>query len=138
MYLTLQPDSIIFGTPTISHIVNVMKEKEIDALATPWANARVAHLLLVHTMTAIKVGDGAAEECSPDGYDQVMFTQNIETIEAFSSHIVLVKVERPILEDVLMSWPRPYGLKMAPCCRASPYKTCTQSCSKAVRRQSWL
>ena len=24
---------IILGTPTISHIVNVMKEKEIDALA---------------------------------------------------------------------------------------------------------
>ena len=25
-------------------------------------------------------------------YDQVMFTQNVETIEAFSSHMVLVKV----------------------------------------------
>ena len=31
---------VILGTPTISHIVNVMKE--IDALATPCANARVA------------------------------------------------------------------------------------------------
>ena len=36
---------IILGTPTISHIVNVMKEREIDALVMPWANARVAHLL---------------------------------------------------------------------------------------------
>ena len=68
----------ILGTPTISCIVNVMKEKEMDALATPWANARVAHLLLVHRMTAIKVGDGAVEECSPDDYDQVIFTQNID------------------------------------------------------------
>ena len=85
---------VILGTPTIIHVVNVMKEKEINALATPWANARVAHLLSVCRMTAIKVGDGAAEECSPDDYDQVIFTQNIETIEAFSSHIVLVKVEK--------------------------------------------
>ena len=27
---------IILGTPTISHMVNVMKEREIDALAMPW------------------------------------------------------------------------------------------------------
>ena len=85
---------VILGTPTISHIVNVMKEKEINALATPWANVRVAHLLSVYRMTAIKVGDGTAEECSQDNYDQVMFTQNLETIDAFSSHIVLVKVEK--------------------------------------------
>ena len=38
---------IILGTPTISHIINVMKESEIDTLAMPWANARVAHLLSV-------------------------------------------------------------------------------------------
>ena len=36
---------IILGTPAISRVVNVMKEKEIDALGMPWANARVAHLL---------------------------------------------------------------------------------------------
>ena len=71
-----------------------MKEKEIDALATPWANARVAYLLLVHRMTAIKVGDGIAEESSSDNSDQVVFTQNVETIEALSSHIVLVRAEK--------------------------------------------
>ena len=35
-----------------------MKEAEIDALAMLWANARVAHLLLVHKMTTVEVGDG--------------------------------------------------------------------------------
>ena len=39
--------AVILGTPTISHIVNLMKEKEIDALAMLWTNARVTHLLLV-------------------------------------------------------------------------------------------
>ena len=71
-----------------------MKEAEIDALAMPWANARVVHLLLVHRMSAMEVGDGLKEEPNPDGYDQVMFTQNLETIEPFSSHVVLVKVGR--------------------------------------------
>ena len=42
-------------------------------------------------MTAIKIGDGIVEESSSDDYDQVMFTQNVETIEAFSSHMVPVK-----------------------------------------------
>ena len=43
---------IILGTPTISHVVNVMKEREIDALAMPQANTRVAHLLSVQRATA--------------------------------------------------------------------------------------
>ena len=61
----------------------MMKEAEIDALAMPWANTRVAHLLLVHRMMAIKVGDDMVEESNSDDYNQVMFTQNVETIEAF-------------------------------------------------------
>ena len=36
---------VILGTLMISYIVNVMKEKEIYALAVPWVNAQVAHLL---------------------------------------------------------------------------------------------
>ena len=43
---------------------------------------------------AIEVGDDMAGESNSDNYNQVMFTQNVETIEAFSSHIVLVKVGR--------------------------------------------
>ena len=39
---------IILASPTISHVVNIMKEREINTLAMPWVNARVAHLLFVH------------------------------------------------------------------------------------------
>ena len=85
---------VILGTPTISCIVNVMKEKEIDAWAMPWANARVAHLLSVHRMAAIKVGNNITEEPSSDDYGEVVVTQNVETIEAFSFHVVLVRAER--------------------------------------------
>ena len=31
-------DPLILGTPTISCVINVIKEKETDALATPWVN----------------------------------------------------------------------------------------------------
>ena len=85
---------IILGTPTISQVINMMKEAEIDTLAVPWVNARVAHLLLVCRMLTVEVGDGLKEEPNQDGYDQVMFTQNVETIEPFSSCVVLVKVGR--------------------------------------------
>ena len=36
--------AVILGMATISCVVNVMREAEIDALTTPWANARVVHL----------------------------------------------------------------------------------------------
>ena len=70
-----------------------MKE-EIDASAMPWVNARVAHLLLECRMIAVKVGDGIAKESNSDDYDQVVFTQNAETIEAFSTSVVPGKVEK--------------------------------------------
>ena len=82
---------MILGTPTISQVINMMKEAEVDALAMPWVNARVVHLLSVHGMTTMEVGDGLKEELDPDGYDQLMYTQNVETIEPFSSCIVPVK-----------------------------------------------
>ena len=39
---------IILGTPTISCVMNGMKEREIDALVVPRANGRVVHLLSMH------------------------------------------------------------------------------------------
>ena len=75
--------SVILGTPTICRVINVMKEVEADALAMPWVNARVAHLS-VHRMTTMEVGDGLKEEVDPDSYDQLMYTQKVETIEPFS------------------------------------------------------
>ena len=71
-----------------------MKEEEVDALVMLWVNARVVHLLLVHRMMTVEVGDGIMEEPNPDSYDQVMFTQNVETIEPFSSCMVPVKAGR--------------------------------------------
>ena len=75
---------IILGIPTIGQVFNVMKEAEVDALVSPWANARVVHLLFVHRMVPMEVGDGKKEEVGTNGYDQLMYTQGAETIEPFS------------------------------------------------------
>ena len=53
---------VILGTPTIGQVVNVMREAEMDVLVVPWANARAAHLLLLHRMMPMEVGDGQEEK----------------------------------------------------------------------------
>ena len=79
----------------------MMKEAEIDILAMPWVNARVANLLSVCRMLTVEVGDGLKEEPNLEGYDQVIFTQNVETIGPFSSCVVLVKVGRAYTGECL-------------------------------------
>ena len=86
---------IIVGTPTISHVVNVIKEEEIDALATPWVNAWVAYLLAVWWATAtVKDGKAVMGEAHHSEYDEVVTTKDTETIDAFSSHVIHVSTGR--------------------------------------------
>ena len=49
----------------------------MDALAMPWANARAAHLLSVHRMTPIEVGNGQEEKFDVNDYDPLMYTQKV-------------------------------------------------------------
>ena len=79
---------IILGMPTIGRVVNVMREAEMDTLVMPWANARLAHLLLMHRIMPIEVGSGQEEKCDVNDDDPLKYTQKAETIEPFSSHIV--------------------------------------------------
>ena len=65
----------------------------MDALVTPWANARAAHLSVCRMMP-MEVGDGQEEKLDMNDDDQLMYTQKVETIEPFSSHIVPVKTGR--------------------------------------------
>ena len=92
---------IILGTPTINHIVNIMKEREIDALAMPWVNVRVAHLLSVHWAAATVLEDKTSESANPNGYNEVVFMRNAETIEAFSSWVISVKAEKAYTGDCI-------------------------------------
>ena len=82
------------GTPTISCIINVIEEREIDALVMPWMNARVAHLSSVCRALATVVDDETVESANQNGYNEVVFTRNTETIDTFSSHVIPIKVEK--------------------------------------------
>ena len=68
----------------------------MDALAMPLVNARVAHLLAVHRMMTMEIGNGLEEKLDANDYDSLMYAQKTETIEPFSSYIVPVKTRRPM------------------------------------------
>ena len=64
----------------------------MDALATPWVNAREAYLLAIRRMVPIKVESDCDVRCitRQDGF--MMCTQKVETLEPFSSHVIPVKM----------------------------------------------
>ena len=73
----------------------------MDALVMLWVNARVAHLLSVYMMMPMEVGVGQEEKVQMNVYDQLMYAQNEETIEPFSSHIVPVKTGRVYMGECI-------------------------------------
>ena len=78
-----------------------MKEREIDTLAMPWANAMVAHLLSVCRAATTMVSNETAEDSILNGYDEVVVIKNMETIEAFSSWVVPKKVEKAYTQECI-------------------------------------
>ena len=73
----------------------------MDALAMPWANARVSHLLLVCRMMTIGVGNGQEEKFDMNDYDSLIYTQKAETMEPFSSHIVSLKTGKAYVGECI-------------------------------------
>ena len=82
---------IILGTPTIGQVINVMREAEMDALAMPRVNVRAAHLLAVWRMTPMEVENNQEEGCDTDEDNPLMYTQKVETLEPFSSHVIPIR-----------------------------------------------
>ena len=80
---------VILGTPTIGQNMNVIKENEIDTLATPWVNALVAYLLAVRQVTAILEDDKLTiRVLDSTEYNEVVNTRGSEMIDAFLSRII--------------------------------------------------
>ena len=92
---------IILGTPTIGQVVNVMREVEMDTLVTPWVNARAAHLLAIRRMTPAEVGSDWEEGCKSNKDSPLMYTQKVETLEPFSSHMIPMKMTKAYLGEHL-------------------------------------
>ena len=71
----------------------------MDALATPWANSRVAHLLAIRRMAPEEVGDDQEGGCSADQDGPLMYTQKAETLEPFSFHVIPMKMAEAYLGE---------------------------------------
>ena len=90
---------VILGIPMISCVINVISEKEVDALAILWVNAWVAYLLAVQWATAtIEDGKAAAGKSDPSEYDEIVTTKDNETIDAFSSHVIHARMRTAHME----------------------------------------
>ena len=73
----------------------------MDALAMPWANARAAHLLAVWRMTPVEVENGQEEGYNMEEDSPLMYTQKVEILEPFSSHVIPVKTMKVYLEECI-------------------------------------
>ena len=79
----------------------MMREAEMDALAMPWVNARAAHLLAARRMTPVEVGNDQEEGYDTDKDSPLMYTQKVETLEPFSSHVIPIKTTKAYLGECL-------------------------------------
>ena len=80
---------VILGTPTIGCVMNMIREKEMDALVTPWINAHVAYLLVVWWMTTTLEDDKVTTRVlDSTEYNKVVTTKGSKTIDTFSSRII--------------------------------------------------
>ena len=73
----------------------------MDALAMPWANARAAHLLAIRRMTPVEVGDDQEGGCNTNQDGPLMYTQKLETLKPFSSHVIPMKTAEAYLGEHL-------------------------------------
>ena len=85
---------VILGTPMIGYIMNVIKEREIDTLATPWVNAHVASIQAVQWVTTTLESDKVTTRVLDlTEYDEVVTTKGCKMIDAFSSKIIHARMK---------------------------------------------
>ena len=73
----------------------------MDALAMPWVNARAAHLLAVQRMTPMEGENNQEERYDTDKDNPLMYTQKVEILEPFSSHVISVKTVKAYLGECI-------------------------------------
>ena len=103
--------------------MNVMKEREIDTLGKCQGGPSLISMKAAATIAV----DQAMEDTSPDEYDEVVITKKMETVEAFSSCVIPMKVEKANTGKHINAMTQALEMWMALYCRVSPCKMHTLS-----------
>ena len=85
---------VILGTPTIYHVMEVIKESEISKLAVPWASSRVSWLMrdVQARLGQVVMNDVANKPISPLNVDEVVRVASKCTIPPFGHKAIHGKV----------------------------------------------
>ena len=85
---------VILGTPTLYHIMKVIKESEISKLAVPWASSRVSWLMrdVQAKLGQVVVSDVVNKPILPLSVDEVVRVTSKCTIPPFSHKAIHGKV----------------------------------------------
>ena len=93
---------MILGTPTTGCVVNVIRGREMDALATPWVNAQVAYLLVVRWASAtVEDNKVATKVLDSTEYNEKVTTKDCEMIDAFLSRILYARMKSAFISTKL-------------------------------------
>ena len=85
---------VILGTPTIYHLMEVLKESEISKLAVPWASSRVSWLMrdIQTRLSQVVVNDMANKPISPLNVDEMVRVASKCTVPPFGHKAIHGKV----------------------------------------------
>ena len=85
---------VILGTPTLYHVMEVIKESEISKLAVPWASSRVSWLMrdIQAKLGQVVVNDVVNKPISPLNVDEVVRVTSKCTVPPFGHKAIHGKV----------------------------------------------
>ena len=88
--LGLKDFPVILGTPTIYHIMEVIKESEISELAVPWASSRVSWLMKgMHAqMSQLTMDNVANKSVGPLSVDEVVRVSHKCKVPPFGHKVI--------------------------------------------------
>ena len=81
---------VILGTPTIYHVMEVIKESEISELAVPWASSRISWLMrnVVAKLGQVVINDIANKPIVPLHVDEVVRVASKCTVPPFGYKVI--------------------------------------------------
>ena len=99
---------IVIGTCTLAHVINVIKESEMDQISTPWVTLRLVQLLsrciVMEEMPS--EGDRGADAPEKKGVDTVVEMGNSTHVGSFQTKILEGKISQaPACETHIMVTP---------------------------------